>query len=66
MTMVNKDFLIYAESELTSELMYFSNLELNQANQLAKNLVNKIDWNNSALMHKGFSWIAKNSIAQLA
>lgn len=34
--------------------------EESQASQVSDDIVKVIDWNNSALMHKGLSWIAKN------
>ena len=31
-----------------------------KSKELAKEVVSIIDWNDSTLMHKGLSWIAKN------
>lgn len=63
---VSKSFIEYAEKEIAKEIMYFSTKTLSneKAKQLAEEIVSKIDWNNSALMHKGFSWIAKNFLIQ--
>lgn len=61
MNTANKEFTSYAERELTAIVMRFVNtLEEQKANQIAREIVNLIDWNNSTLMHKGFSWMAKN------
>ena len=68
MTIEQKEkFLQYVEASMAQELMRFSKGALlnGQAEVLAKELVDKIDWNNPALMHKGISWIAKNYINQL-
>ena len=65
MTTVSKEFIEYAEKELTSIVMRFVNtLEEGKATQIAKEIINLIDWNNSALMHKGLSWMAKNYLMQ--
>ena len=61
MSTVNKEFIEFTEKELTSIVMRFvSTIEECKATQIAKEIVKVIDWNNSALMHKGLSWIAKN------
>lgn len=52
----------YVESKLERELIILSKNQLTKesANEKAKDIASKIDWNNSALMHKGFTWMAKN------
>lgn len=62
MTTITKDFIEFTEKEMASQFLRFSKtpLEMEHAKQLAKEAVGRIDWNNSALMHKGLSWIAKN------
>ena len=35
-----------------------SNLSAEQAERMARRAVKSIDWDNSALMHKGLNWIA--------
>lgn len=61
MSMANKDLTAYAETELTTIVMRFLNsIEENRANEIAKEIASRIDWNNSALMHKGLSWMAKD------
>lgn len=61
MTTVNKEFIEFTEKELTAIVLHFINtIEENKASQISKEIVKLIDWNNSALMHKGLSWIVKN------
>lgn len=61
MTIVNKEFIDFAEKEIVAYVMKFSSgMEESKASQVAKEIVKLIDWNNSALMHKGLSWMAKN------
>lgn len=67
---IKKDanFVKLAENKMAEELLRFSNGTLNdeESKAMAKEVVQMIDWNNPALMHKGISWIAKNYINQLA
>lgn len=61
MTTVNKEFIEFTEKELTAIAVHFINtIEENKASQISKEIVKLIDWNNSALMHKGLSWMVKN------
>ena len=61
MNTVNREFIEFAEKEITSIVMRFiSAIEERKAIQIAK----EIDWNDSALMHKVFSWMAKNYLMQ--
>ncbi|MEE1314345.1 MAG: hypothetical protein UHS49_01075 [Faecalimonas sp.] len=61
MTTVDSNFLEFAEKELVVCVMRFANgIGESKASQIAKEIIEKIDWNNSALMHKGLSWMAKN------
>lgn len=65
MNTVNREFIEFAEKEITSIVMRFiSAIEERKAIQIAKEIVDLIDWNDSALMHKGFSWMAKNYLMQ--
>lgn len=66
MNMENKEFIAFAEKEMESQVIRFSKKPLSskKTKSLAKEIVSKIDWNNSALMHKGLSWIAKNYLKQ--
>lgn len=66
MNTVSGDFINYVENELTSIIMRFvSTLEEKRANQIAREIVVLVDWNNSALMHKGLSWMAKNYLSKM-
>ncbi len=61
MTTVDNKFLESVEKELIVHVKRFvSGIEESKASQIAKEIVDKIDWNNSALMHKGLSWMTKN------
>lgn len=61
MTTTNKEFIEFTEKELTAIVLHFINtIEENKASQISKEIVKLIDWNNSALMHKGLSWMVKN------
>lgn len=51
----------FARQELTSIIMRITSItEETQANQISGEIVKVIDWNDFALMHKGFSWMAKH------
>lgn len=53
----------FAKKELTSIVMRLANItEEAKANQISNEIVKATDWNNSALMHKGLSWMAKNHL----
>lgn len=60
MSTINKEFLNFAEDELTNNVINLGNFEKAKAKQIAKEIVKIIDWDNSALMHKGFTWMVKN------
>lgn len=61
MTTVSKEMIDFAKKEITSIVMRLTNItEEAKASQISGDIVNVIDWNNSALMHKGLSWMAKN------
>lgn len=66
-TIKDNKFIAFAETKITDELLRFSkgSLSYEESEELAKIVVGKIDWNNSALMHKGISWIAKNYLNQM-
>jgi len=65
MTTISKEYTESVEKELVSIVRRFVNtLEEDKATQIAKEMVKVIDWNNSALMHKGLSWMAKNYLLQ--
>lgn len=65
MITTSKEFLEFAKKELATCIMRFSkNIEENKANGIAEEILQVVDWNSSALMHKGFSWMAKNYLNQ--
>lgn len=65
MTTVSNEMVEFAKKELTSIIMRLVNsIEVSKANQISNDIVKVIDWNNSALMHKGLSWMAKNYLIQ--
>ena len=65
MTTVNNEFIVCVEKELVAIIKRFiSTIEEANATQIADEIVNLIDWNNSALMHKGLSWMTKNYLIQ--
>ena len=60
-TTISNDMLDFIKKELASIVMRLTNItEESKANQISNDIVNVIDWNNSALMHKGLSWMARN------
>lgn len=65
MAMASNEMIEFAKKELTSIIMRLvSSIEESKANQISNDIVKVIDWNNSALMHKGLSWMAKNYLIQ--
>ena len=65
MTMVNNEMVHFARKELVSIVMQLTNTtEKNKAIQISNEIIKIIDWDNSALMHKGLSWMAKNYLHQ--
>lgn len=61
MTMANNELNEFAKKELTSIIIMLTNTtEEAKASQISSDIVSIIDWNDSALMHKGLSWMAKN------
>ena len=61
----NNEMLIFVKKELTSIVMtLLGTIEENNAAKISNEILNVIDWNNSALMHKGLSWMAKNYLVQ--
>jgi hypothetical protein len=61
MNTVDRAFIEYAEKQVAGNVKYYANeLSESKINEIAKDIVELIDWNNSALLHKGLSWIAQN------
>lgn len=61
-TTKSKEFIEFAENKMKVEILNFAEDKLleDKVEELAKEIVSKIDWKNKALMHKGLSWIARN------
>lgn len=61
-TTVSKPFVEFAEKEIQIQILRFTKNSIleEKSKELAKEVVSIIDWDDSALMHKGLSWIAKN------
>ena len=54
-------FLETATKMLAKEIMRFGDdISYDDSMLLSEEIVANIDWDNEALMHKGYSWIAKN------
>ena len=61
----NREFVEFVEKEITSIVLRFVNIiEECKAAEIAKEIVSLIDWNDSALMHKGLSWMTKNYLTK--
>ncbi|MDF2609311.1 MAG: hypothetical protein K0R92_785 [Lachnospiraceae bacterium] len=61
MITVDSAFVEFAERQVAENVKYYANeVSDNRATEIAKDIVKLIDWNNSALLHKGLSWIAQN------
>jgi len=59
----SEKFMETAVSMLAKEIMFFDNsISFEDSMSLSEEIVSTIDWENEALMHKGFAWIAKNYI----
>lgn len=65
MTMVNNETLQFAKKELFSIVTHLVNpIDEIKARKISDEIIEKIDWSNSDLMHKGLSWMAKNYLIQ--
>lgn len=61
MVVGNKEFLAFVEKEVAENVKYYINgVSTKRADEIAKDIVKLIDWDSSALMHKGLSWITQN------
>lgn len=65
--MITKNSLNAMKIELTKSLIELSKgkIEKMLANNIATKIVDNIDLNNSAVMHKGIEWIAKETIESI-
>jgi len=62
MKTVSEEFIQGATMMLAEEFKRFNNdLSDEDSVKLSEEIMPRIDWSNEALMHKGLSWIAKNS-----
>ncbi|WP_297416830.1 hypothetical protein [Clostridium sp.] len=61
MITVNRETTISLKDQLKNALVEFSygKLNENRAEQIADKAMNKFDYSNSALNHKGMNWYAK-------
>lgn len=64
---IDRKFIEFATQEIRNNIRKFSNTELNhyEVDMLAEEIISKIDWNNPALMHKGFGRLTKNYLEQI-
>ena len=63
MKTVSDEFIQGATLMLAEEFRRFDDdLSVEDSVKLSEEVMPRIDWSNEALMHKGLSWIAKNSI----
>lgn len=61
MNTVSTEMVEFAKKELTSIVMRLANItEEAKAKQISNEIAEVADWNNSALMHKGLSWMTRN------
>lgn len=65
MNIVSTEMVEFTQKELTSIVMRLVNItEEAKAKQISSEIAEADDWNNSALMHKGLSWMAKNYLVK--
>ena len=57
--MKSEKFLQTATSMLAEEFIRLGNFSAEVATELSNKVIPTIDWDNEAIMHKGFGWIAK-------
>lgn len=61
MNIVSTEMVEFTQKELTSIVMRLVNItEEAKAKQISNEIAEVADWNNSALMHKGLSWMTRN------
>lgn len=67
MIKAKKQNILSIQRELAIALVRFSNGELSvgKAENLSKKVVSKLDFNNSALAHKGVNWCAKDLLSKI-
>ena len=53
--------LLLAKEEIIRTIQdNYSVVSYDEASKIAEDLIEKIDWDDSALMHKGIAWITKS------
>lgn len=58
--------LLLAKEEIIRTVQEnYSEDSYDEASKLSEDLIKKIDWDDSALMHKGISWITKSYLNSL-
>lgn len=57
-------FLQTATVMLAEEFVRLGELSMEDSMELSVEIIPDIDWENAALMHKGFGWIAKNYLCK--
>ena len=58
--------LLLAKKEIIRTIQdNYSKVSYDEASKIAEDLIEKIDWDDSALMHKGISWITKSYLNSL-
>lgn len=63
--MSEKALLLVKEEIIRTVQENYSEVSYDEASKLAEDLIEKIDWDDSALMHKGISWITKSYLNSL-
>lgn len=63
--MMSDKALLIAKEEIISTIQYNKpDLSYFEVEEIAKHLLDAIDWDNSALMHKGLEWITLTYLNQ--
>ena len=65
MTTKSEKFLQTATKLLAEQFQRLGKVSYEDSLKWAEEIIPVIDWENEALMHKGFSWIAKQYIGRM-
>ena len=61
MTTTNNKFMEQTETDLLTWVhLFVGDKYKSKSDKIARDILNLIDWNSEALMHKGLSWIVKS------